>query len=56
MFAYRGWQRLSALDRRLARVVPSGLFYNALVTGVRPHAKMTTGAPEGVTVAARSEV
>lgn len=36
MFAYRGWQRLSALDRRLARVVPAGLFYNALVTGVRP--------------------
>jgi len=35
-FAYRGWQRLSALDRRLARVVPQGLFYNALVTGVRP--------------------
>jgi ubiquinone/menaquinone biosynthesis C-methylase UbiE len=38
MFAYRGWQRLSALDRRLTRVVPSGLFYNALVTGVRPPA------------------
>jgi SAM-dependent methyltransferase len=35
-FAYRGWQRLSALDRRLARVVPAGLFYNALVTGVKP--------------------
>ena len=35
-FAYRGWQRLSALDRRLTRVVPAGLFYNALVTGVRP--------------------
>jgi SAM-dependent methyltransferase len=35
-FAYHGWQRLSALDRRLARVVPAGLFYNALVTGVRP--------------------
>ena len=27
------WQRLSALDRRLAQVVPAGLFYNALVTG-----------------------
>jgi ubiquinone/menaquinone biosynthesis C-methylase UbiE len=39
MFAYRGWQRLSALDRRLTRVVPSGLFYNALVTGVRPHGR-----------------
>ncbi|HEV7654243.1 MAG TPA: class I SAM-dependent methyltransferase [Mycobacteriales bacterium] len=36
MFAYQGWQRLSALDRRLTRVVPAGLFYNALVTGSRP--------------------
>jgi ubiquinone/menaquinone biosynthesis C-methylase UbiE len=36
MFAYRTWQRLSAVDRRLARVVPAGLFYNALVTGTRP--------------------
>jgi len=36
MFAYRSWQRLSALDRRLARVVPAGLFYNALVTGTKP--------------------
>jgi hypothetical protein len=36
MFAYRGWQRLSALDRRLSRAVPAGLFYNALVTGIRP--------------------
>jgi SAM-dependent methyltransferase len=36
MFAYHGWLRLSALDRRLSRVVPAGLFYNALVTGIRP--------------------
>lgn len=36
MFAYKGWLRLSALDRRLARAVPAGLFYNALVTGIRP--------------------
>ncbi len=37
MFTYRAWQRLSALDRRfLARVVPQSLFYNALVTGIRP--------------------
>lgn len=36
MFAYHGWLRLSALDRRLSRVVPAGLFYNALVTGVKP--------------------
>jgi SAM-dependent methyltransferase len=36
-FAYRTWQRLSILDSRvLARVVPAGLFYNALVTGVKP--------------------
>lgn len=37
MFAYRAWQRLSWLDSRvLSRVVPRALFYNALVTGVRP--------------------
>jgi ubiquinone/menaquinone biosynthesis C-methylase UbiE len=36
IFAYRGWQRLSAFDRRLARVVPAGLYYNALVTGTKP--------------------
>jgi ubiquinone/menaquinone biosynthesis C-methylase UbiE len=39
MFAYRTWRRLSAVDRRLSRVVPAGLFYNALVTGIR------SGAP-----------
>ncbi len=39
MFAYRGWQRLSALDSRvLARVVPAGLFYNCLLTGTKPAA------------------
>jgi len=37
MFAYRTWQRLSHVDETvLARVVPAGLFYNALVTGVKP--------------------
>jgi ubiquinone/menaquinone biosynthesis C-methylase UbiE len=37
MFAYRTWQRLSTLDSAvLARIVPAGLFYNALVTGVKP--------------------
>ena len=36
MFSYRTWQRLSALDRALARVVPSRLFYNVSITGVRP--------------------
>ncbi len=36
-FAYRSWQRLSTLDNVvLSRVVPPGLFYNALVTGVKP--------------------
>jgi ubiquinone/menaquinone biosynthesis C-methylase UbiE len=37
MFAYRSWLRLSWLDSRvLARVVPRGWFYNAVVTGTRP--------------------
>ena len=37
MFAYRTWQRLSWVDEHvLSRVVPRSLFYNALVTGVRP--------------------
>ena len=37
MFAYRTWQQLSKLDTAvLSRVVPPGLFYNALVTGVKP--------------------
>ncbi len=36
-FAYRSWRALSALDSRiLSRIVPEGLFYNALVTGVKP--------------------
>jgi ubiquinone/menaquinone biosynthesis C-methylase UbiE len=36
MFAFRSWQRLSAVDRVLARAVPQRLFYNVLVTGVKP--------------------
>jgi ubiquinone/menaquinone biosynthesis C-methylase UbiE len=37
MFAYRNWLRLSAVDTRImSRVVPPGLFYNALVTGLKP--------------------
>ncbi|MDQ3733995.1 MAG: class I SAM-dependent methyltransferase [Actinomycetota bacterium] len=37
-FAYRSWLRLSAVDSRiLSRFVPEALFYNALVTGVKPH-------------------
>jgi ubiquinone/menaquinone biosynthesis C-methylase UbiE len=35
-FALKGWQRLSALDRRLEPLVPRGLFYNAEITGVKP--------------------
>jgi ubiquinone/menaquinone biosynthesis C-methylase UbiE len=36
MFAYRGWQRLSAVDRVLARVVPDELYYNVSVAGLKP--------------------
>ncbi|MGZ4486219.1 MAG: class I SAM-dependent methyltransferase [Nocardioidaceae bacterium] len=36
MFAYKSWQRLSAVDRALSRVVPEKAFYNVLVTGTRP--------------------
>ncbi|MDQ6873725.1 MAG: class I SAM-dependent methyltransferase [Actinomycetota bacterium] len=37
MFAYRTWQRLSRVDDAVfSRFVPAGLFYNALVTGVKP--------------------
>jgi ubiquinone/menaquinone biosynthesis C-methylase UbiE len=35
-FAYRTWQRLFALDRLLATVVPDELYYNVSVTGERP--------------------
>jgi SAM-dependent methyltransferase len=34
-FAVRTWQRLSAVDRVLERVVPKGLFYNAEITGLK---------------------
>jgi ubiquinone/menaquinone biosynthesis C-methylase UbiE len=34
-FAVRAWQRLSAVDRVLERVVPKGLFYNAEITGLK---------------------
>jgi ubiquinone/menaquinone biosynthesis C-methylase UbiE len=40
-FAYRSWLRLSALDRRLERIVPQGLFYNAEVTGRKPGPRTT---------------
>jgi ubiquinone/menaquinone biosynthesis C-methylase UbiE len=37
LFAYRSWLALSEVDRRLwSKIVPEGLFYNALVTGVKP--------------------
>ena len=36
MFAYGAWQRLSAVDRVLARAVPARLFYNVGITGVKP--------------------
>jgi ubiquinone/menaquinone biosynthesis C-methylase UbiE len=35
-FAYLGWQGLSALDARLARVIPDRWFYNVSITGVKP--------------------
>lgn len=36
-FAYRSWLALSAVDKHLwTKVVPAGLFYNALVTGLKP--------------------
>jgi SAM-dependent methyltransferase len=37
LFAYRLWLRLSALDKKiLAKVVPRELFYNVMITGVKP--------------------
>jgi ubiquinone/menaquinone biosynthesis C-methylase UbiE len=36
MFAFRTWQRLSAADKVLSRVVPDELYYNVSITGVRP--------------------
>ncbi len=36
-FAYRGWQRLNFLDRRIfSALVPDEFFYNVGVTGVKP--------------------
>jgi SAM-dependent methyltransferase len=35
-FAFRSWQRLSAVDRALGRVLPQRIFYNVLLTGTRP--------------------
>jgi hypothetical protein len=37
MFAYRSWQRLSWLDEQVfSKVVPRELFYNVLITGIKP--------------------
>jgi ubiquinone/menaquinone biosynthesis C-methylase UbiE len=41
MFAFRSWQRLSALDRALARVVPERFYYNVGITGVKPASPRT---------------
>lgn len=36
-FTYRSWLALSAVDKHLwTKVVPAGLFYNALATGLKP--------------------
>lgn len=35
-FSYASWQRLSALDQVLTKVVPDKLFYNVSITGVKP--------------------
>jgi hypothetical protein len=36
MFAYKGWQRLGAIDKVLNRVLPDALFYDVSVTGTKP--------------------
>ena len=36
LFAFGAWKACSRLDTALAAVVPQGLFYNALITGLRP--------------------
>src|SRR5439155_14550291 len=37
LFAYHLWLRLSALDRKLpAKVLPRQLFYNVMITGLKP--------------------
>jgi ubiquinone/menaquinone biosynthesis C-methylase UbiE len=35
MFAYKGWQRLGAVDRVLNRVLPDSWFYDVSVTGTK---------------------
>jgi ubiquinone/menaquinone biosynthesis C-methylase UbiE len=38
MFAYKSWQRLSAVDRVLSRALPQSVFYNVGITGTKPFA------------------
>ncbi|WP_158887389.1 class I SAM-dependent methyltransferase [Amycolatopsis anabasis] len=41
LFAYKAWLRLSALDKKLlAKVLPRELFYNVMITGVKPPARV----------------
>jgi ubiquinone/menaquinone biosynthesis C-methylase UbiE len=35
MFAYKSWQRLSAVDRVLSRALPASVFYNVGITGTK---------------------
>lgn len=37
LFAYKAWLRMSALDKKvLAKVLPRELFYNVMITGIKP--------------------
>jgi hypothetical protein len=37
MFAYRAWQGLSWVDENILRgVMPRELFYNVMITGIKP--------------------
>jgi SAM-dependent methyltransferase len=39
LFAYKAWLRLSAVDKKLlAKVLPRELFYNVMITGIKPSA------------------
>jgi len=39
LFAYHLWLRLSALDKKvLAKILPRELFYNVMITGIKPSA------------------
>jgi ubiquinone/menaquinone biosynthesis C-methylase UbiE len=36
LFAYRGWVRLSAVDRAVSRFVPDEIYYNVSISGYKP--------------------